>query len=57
MEPIIICTDPPEIRGNIKIANPNLLKDPDVVEEEDQFLPFLRLNYCKIVMDPMMVIY
>ena len=43
MRPIMVHTEPPEFRGNIKTGNPNLFADPNDEEEEYQFvtLPFL----------------
>ena len=43
----MIHVNPPEIRGNMKILNQNVLADPYVDEEEDQCiaLPFSYVKY------------
>ena len=59
MKPILICTDPPEIRENIKVVHPIIMDNPDLDKEEDQplALPFHTQNCSNIIINPMMIIY
>ena len=53
LEPIIIHPDPPEIRGKIKMVSANILEDPGLEEEEENFFTyqFLRWNTCNMIID------
>ena len=59
MKPILICADPPEVRGNIKMIHPMIMENPDISEEEDQpmTLSFHKWVSWNVVIDPMIIIY
>ena len=59
MEPIIIHADMPKIERKTKIVPPNILRDSNLEEEEENLVwyQFLRWNYHIMMIGPLMIVY
>ena len=58
MKTLVICPDPPEVRGNFKMMQLLIVENLDIIEEDQPMaLPFHKLNCCNMVIDPIMIIY
>ena len=57
MKQILICTDPSEVRGHIKMIYPKVMENPDTGEELPMVLCVYRWKCQNTVKDLMIIIY